>query len=72
MEKYFNVDATADGISGDDVNRRLRESRLGWSEPSPDWANCKKITRCIWGGQRVNTLPIDVTKHHFHRMPILS
>jgi hypothetical protein len=51
MSDYFEVGADAAGISGDDVNRRLREARLGHAAPSDDWATCKRIIRCIWPDQ---------------------
>ena len=50
--EYFEL-TEADGISGDDVNRHLRESRLGFSEPSADWNRCNEETRCIFEGQEI-------------------
>lgn len=38
-------------LSRDDQNRRLRESRLGFSEPSADWENAGEVTVCLYDGQ---------------------
>ena len=48
---YFNAKADGAGISGDDVNRRLREKRLGFKAPSDDWAQAHLIVRAIYPGQ---------------------
>jgi hypothetical protein len=46
------------GLSGDDVNRRLREARLGHSMPSSDWeANKGKVIRCIYADQTISRKP---------------
>ena len=48
---YFNAKADGAGVSGDDVNRRLRERRLGFAEPSSDWDQAGVIVHCIYPGQ---------------------
>lgn len=48
---YFNAKADRAGISGDDVNRRLRERRLGFAEPSSDWDQAGVVVHCIYPGQ---------------------
>jgi hypothetical protein len=63
MEDYFDVEAKAAGISGDDVNRRLREARLGHAAPSDDWVNCKRIARCLWPDQHASEFHLDGYYH---------
>ena len=63
MSDYFNVKAEASSISGDDVNRRYREARLGHAAPSSDWAECKRICRCLWPGQVAKELHRDGYYH---------
>lgn len=48
---YFNAKADRAGVSGDDVNRRLRERRLGFAEPSSDWDQAGTVVHCIYPGQ---------------------
>lgn len=56
-QKYFGLTlADEPGISGDDLNRRHRESRLGFTEPSADWANAGREIRCLWDGQTITKL----------------
>ena len=65
MRGYFNVQADGQGISGDDVNRRLREARLGHAEPSQDWIDdCKRVIRCIYPGQTITALHLH--DHYYH------
>ena len=66
MSDYFDVKAEGAGISGDDVNRRLREARLGHAAPSNDWVNCKRIIRCIWPGQIASVIHL---LDHYHNPP---
>jgi hypothetical protein len=63
MSDYFAAKAEAAGVSGDDVNRRLREARLGHAAPSDDWANCKRIARCLWPGQEAWKVHLDGYYH---------
>jgi hypothetical protein len=64
MLDYFEVEASAAGISGDDVNRRLREARLGHVAPSGDWATCKRIIRCIFPDQVATEIHRDGFYHY--------
>jgi hypothetical protein len=48
---YFEETVETDGISGDDVNRRLREARLGFKAPSEDWEQCGTVIHCIYPDQ---------------------
>jgi hypothetical protein len=48
---YFTETVESDGISGDDVNRRLRESRLGYKAPSKDWEQAGVVVHCIYKDQ---------------------
>ena len=66
--KYFEAKAVSAGVSGDDVNRRLRESRLGHEEPSPDWVDCKRIARCLWSDQESGTMHLDGYYHYAPKM----
>jgi hypothetical protein len=67
-KKYFNQDL-ADGLSGDDVNRRMRERNLGFAEPSADWGTCGNEIRCIWPDQHVNN-PVCLGKGQtFYHIP---
>jgi hypothetical protein len=69
MSDYFN-ETLASGLSGDDVNRRLREKRLGFGEPSPDWAECSREIRCIYGGEHVTKADtLSPAGPHFYRKP---
>jgi hypothetical protein len=63
-DKYFSAKAEAAGISGDDVNRRLRESRLGHAAPSDDWVQCKRIARCLWPDQAATVLHLADYYHY--------
>jgi hypothetical protein len=64
MGTYFKAKAGDTGdISGDDVNRRLRESRLGHAAPSADWADCKRIARCLWPDQVATEFHLDGYYH---------
>jgi len=47
---YFDQDL-ADGLSGDDVNRRYREKNLGFAAPTDDWADCNRVLIGIYEGQ---------------------
>jgi hypothetical protein len=61
---YFAVEASAAGISGDDVNRRRREAKLGFvNPPSADWAGCKRIARCLWPDQVATVMHLDGFYH---------
>jgi hypothetical protein len=51
MTDYFKATVSRDGISGDDVNRRYREARLGFAAPSEDWNQSHLIVRAIYPGQ---------------------
>ncbi len=64
MIGYFGQRAIGGNISGDDVNRRLRERRRGHAEPSKDWADCKVINYCLWDGQQVRTFDPDGRYHN--------
>lgn len=64
MTDYFEVEADAAGISGDDVNRRLREARQGLSAPTADWATCKRIIRCLWPDQVADCIHLDGFYHY--------
>jgi hypothetical protein len=66
---YFDCDLD-DGLSGDDIRRRYRESKLGFAAPSADWAECHKVARCIWPLQRV-TKPIDYDNEWFKFEPVI-
>lgn len=69
MTDYYNL-TLDDGISGDDVNRHLREKNLGFKAPSADWANCKDEIRCIYPGQTVTRGTLDEGANIFiHRLP---
>jgi hypothetical protein len=68
MLDYFAVEADTAGISGDDVNRRLREARLGHAAPSDDWVNCKRIARCLWPDQESWVMHLDGYYHYAPRM----
>jgi hypothetical protein len=69
--KYFSAKAEAAGISGDDVNRRRREARLGHAAPSDDWVNCKRIIRCLWPEQESSN-PYIYRDGYYHYAPKLS
>jgi hypothetical protein len=60
---YFSAKAEAAGISGDDVNRRRREARLGHAAPSDDWVQCKRIVRCLWPDQCAVKVHLDGYYH---------
>ena len=51
MTDYFKAKADSNGVSGDDVNRRYREARLGFAAPSEDWDQAGVIVHCIYPGQ---------------------
>jgi hypothetical protein len=68
MLNYFSAKADAAGISGDDVNRRLREARLGHVTPSNDWVHCKRIARCLWPDQVTRTMHLDGYYHFAPKM----
>ena len=53
MGYFHNTLASEAGISGDDLNRRHRERRLGYAAPSADWARAKNEIRCIHPGQTI-------------------
>ena len=54
-EKYFHLTlADEDGISGDDLNRRNRERRLGFGPADPSWAQAQTITRAGLGNREVS------------------
>jgi hypothetical protein len=56
--KLYDRSLDDSGLSGDDVNRRLREARLGHSVPTSDWeANKGKVIRCIFAGQSITRKP---------------
>ena len=59
----------AGAVSGDDVNRHLRESRLGFCEPSPDWADSHRVIRCIWPNQTVYVRPINTDGESYYHAP---
>ena len=68
MSGYFTA-TVADGISGDDVNRRRREWNLGFSAPSKDWVNCNAEHRCLWAKQHVKNAKTLTGKIMFHMVP---
>ena len=69
MSGYFTA-TVADGISGDDVNRRRREWSLGFSAPSADWGECDKEIRCIYPGQVIVEPGLDPIRGiHVHSKP---
>jgi len=67
---YFDVDLADEiGISGDDLNRRLRERRLGYGPPSSDWADSDKEIRCIHPNQVVTRAALSNREIHVHADP---
>ena len=69
MSNYYNL-TLADGISGDDVNRHLREKNLGFAPPSADWAESDKEIRCIWPGQVITRPSLNPRRgEYIHRYP---
>ncbi|MBW2646913.1 MAG: hypothetical protein JRE23_12220 [Deltaproteobacteria bacterium] len=72
MSEYFDVKAEAAGISGDDVNRRLREARRGHAAPSTDWVNCKRIARCLWPDQATREIHLDGYYHFAPSNPCMG
>jgi len=57
MTDYYDL-TLDDGISGDDVNRHLREKNLGYLPPSADWLDSGREIRCIYEGQTITTKPL--------------
>jgi len=53
MTNYYDL-TLDDGISGDDVNRHLREKNLGYLPPSKDWLSAGREIRCLWPGQIIH------------------
>ena len=63
---YYHLTlADESGISGDDLNRRHRENRLGFGPPSADWADSDKEIRCIYPRQTV-TNPVGLSGREIH------
>jgi hypothetical protein len=70
MSNYFHLTlADEAGISGDDLNRRHRENRLGFAEPSADWAESDKEIRCIYPGQVITRAALSNREIHVHAEP---
>ena len=63
---YHNTLATEAGISGDDLNRRHRESRLGFAEPSADWKQAGHEIRCIFDNQIIHRAALDMNDIYVH------
>jgi hypothetical protein len=55
-------------ISGDDRNRHHREKNLSFKKATDDWADCKKVIRCIFPGQLPRG-PVDINNTYFHFTP---
>ena len=67
---YFHLTlADEDGISGDDLNRRHRESRLGFGPADPSWADSDKEIRCIHPNQVVTRAALSNREIHVHADP---
>ena len=64
-DDYFKKTATDNSISGDDVNRRRREARLGHAAPSKDWEQCHVVIHCIYKGQVPTKTLLDVILWNF-------
>ena len=70
MGKYFhNTLASEKGISGDDLNRRHREQRLGFKAPDSTWAEAGKEIRCIYPDQTIIRLALDHAEIYVHCRP---
>jgi len=66
-DNYFHLTlADVDGISGDDLNRRHRENRLGFKAPSADWANSGNEIRCIYERQIMHRAALDNADIYVH------
>lgn len=67
---YYNRTlADEKGISGDDLNRRHREKRLGFAPPSDDWADCNKEIRCVHPNQVITRPALDNRDIYVHSRP---
>lgn len=69
MAYFHNTLASEKGISGDDLNRRHRESRLGYAAPSADWADCNKEIRCIYPYGIITRFGLDGRELYVHKLP---
>ena len=69
---YFDTTVEADGISGDDVNRHLREKRLGFKAPSDDWFLAGAPIHCIYKGQVPTKTLHDVVLFNFLPLAIIG
>jgi hypothetical protein len=70
MKNYFHLTlADEAGISGDDLNRRHRESRLGFAEPDASWFETDKEIRCIYPGQTITRAALSNREIHVHAFP---
>jgi hypothetical protein len=63
---YFTETVESDGISGDDVNRRLREKRLGFKAPSEDWNQAGVVIHCIYPDQVPTKSLASVILYNMH------
>ena len=69
---YFTDTIAENGISGDDVNRRLREKRLGFQAPSDDWFLAGAPIHCIYKGQIPTKTLHDVVLFNFLPLAIIG
>jgi hypothetical protein len=69
---YFTESVDDDGISGDDVNRRLRERRLGFKAPSDDWHLAGAPIHCIYKGQIPTRNLHDVVLYNFLPLAVIG
>jgi len=69
---YFKENVDDDGISGDDVNRRLREKRLGFKAPSDDWNMAGATIHCIFKGQIPTRDLDDVVLYNFLPLTVMG
>jgi hypothetical protein len=70
MSNYFHLTlADENFISGDDLNRRHRENRLGYAAPDPSWAESDKEIRCIHPNQVITRAALSGREIHVHADP---
>ena len=73
MGYYHNTLATEKGISGDDLNRRHRENRLGYAPAHESWADAGLEIRCIYPGQTITRVALDTRMIHVYEdLPIVG
>jgi len=67
---YFHLNLDSEpGISGDDLNRRHREQRLGYAAPSKDWALAGEEIHCIYPNQVITRPTLDNAPVYVHANP---